>query len=76
MRGIERDRLGDLEKDNTGVDTDENVASTRTTIIGMSANADRTACLAAGMDDFIPKPFGVKDLVTSYMKVRGRLGRL
>ena len=44
--------------------------ATRAVIIGMSANAERAACLAAGMDDFLPKPFCVKDLLDCYTRVK------
>lgn len=41
----------------------------RTTILGMSANAERENVLASGMDTFIPKPFVWGDLVESLQRV-------
>ena len=44
-------------------------------IIAMTANAlasDRAACLAAGMDDHIGKPFELADLVATLLRLTGR----
>jgi CheY-like chemotaxis protein len=57
MRAFERDS-GRLE------------TAPRAVIIGMSANAERDECLAAGMDDFFSKPFCVKDLLSCYARVK------
>jgi CheY-like chemotaxis protein len=44
-------------------------SGSRSIIIGMSANGNRAVCLSAGMDDFLPKPFCIKDLLDSYAKL-------
>jgi signal transduction histidine kinase/DNA-binding response OmpR family regulator len=47
----------------------------RLPIVAMTANAlasDRAACLAAGMDDHVGKPFELADLVTSLLRLTGR----
>jgi signal transduction histidine kinase/ActR/RegA family two-component response regulator len=48
----------------------------RPRIVAMTANAtqgDREACLAAGMDDYLTKPFRVEQLVAALAKVTPRL---
>ena len=46
-------------------------------IIAMTANAmstDREACLAAGMNDHVGKPFNLTNLVSVLLKLTGRAG--
>ena len=60
MDGLEATRLIRAEEDNQ--------ARARIPIIALTANAmesDRQACLAAGMDDFITKPFSADDMLTT-----------
>ena len=48
-------------------------------IVAMTANAmasDRLACLAAGMNEHVGKPFNMRDLVTVLLKVTGRAATL
>lgn len=60
MDGLEATRQIRAEEDSQ--------ARTRTPIIALTANAmesDRQACLEAGMDDFITKPFSADDMFTT-----------
>jgi PAS domain S-box-containing protein len=48
----------------------------RVAIIGVTASAslgDRTSCLEAGMDDYVPKPVSLHDLSSALDRVRARL---
>ena len=50
----------------------QDLGHTTLPIIAMTANAmasDREACLAAGMDDHIGKPFNLDELVTMLLRV-------
>lgn len=53
---------------------DPNILAPKTPVIAMTANAmdgDREACIAAGMDDYISKPFNeaeLNGLVERYLK--------
>jgi CheY-like chemotaxis protein len=47
---------------------------TRVPIVALTASAfdeDRTACLAAGMDDYLSKPLRFEELVRCLARVRG-----
>jgi CheY-like chemotaxis protein len=47
----------------------------RTPIVAVTANAlesERLRCLAAGMDDYIPKPFDLERLRETVMRYTGR----
>jgi CheY-like chemotaxis protein len=53
----------------------EQLSSTQLPIVAMTANAlpsDRLACLAAGMNDHVGKPFDTRQLVALLLKVTGR----
>jgi CheY-like chemotaxis protein len=55
----------------------EELGLSRLPIVAMTANAmesDRLACLAAGMNDHVGKPFDTRELVSLLLKVKGREG--
>lgn len=70
MNGLEATRL--IRDEETGTDRP------RTPIIGMSAyikSEDRDACLAAGMDDFVTKPFDTNELKNKIFSLTAGAGR-